>query len=69
MIFEILLNILADRILLFVALFLNFGLFAYAVYIPDWERFAVAVAFSVTVFFPILRLKTGGVQSAEREAA
>jgi hypothetical protein len=69
MIFEILLQILADRVLLFITLFLNAALFGYAVYAPDWVRFATAVAFSLTVFFPVLKLRAGGIKNEEREAA
>lgn len=70
MIFEILLRILADRVLLFVTLFLNFALFAYAVYEPDPWRFGVALAFSITVFFPVLRTKSAlPTPQQEREAA
>jgi hypothetical protein len=66
MIFEILLRILADRVLLFSTLFLNFGLYAYAMYEPNQWRFALSVMFSVVVFFPILQ-KTKSAQQIAQE--
>lgn len=62
-IFRVLLQILADRALLFVTLFLNFTLFGYAVLYPDNLRFATAGLFSITCFYPVLRLK--GVQNVQ----
>jgi hypothetical protein len=62
---KILLQILADRALLFVALFLNFALFAYATAYPDNIRFATAGLFSITVFIPVLKLKGGTTNAAK----
>lgn len=71
MIFEIVLRILADRVLLFVTLFMNAAIYGYAVYAPDPWRWAVAVSFSIAVFIPVLKIKSRGVNTteAEREAA
>lgn len=71
MIFEILLRILADRVLLFVTLFLNAALYGYAVYAPDPLRWAAATSFSAFVFLPVLaKTKSRGVfPTEEREAA
>jgi len=67
MIFEMLLRILADRVLTFVALVLNFGLFVYAIVYPDVIRFAVAGLFSLTCFAPILRTTRGNNAETFRE--
>lgn len=71
--FRVLLQILADRALLFVTLFLNFALFGYAVLYPDNLRFATAGLFSITCFYPVLRYshdrkKSEYGQSAEQAA-
>jgi hypothetical protein len=61
---------LADRVLLVVTLVLNFLLYAYAMYEPHNLRVALAVMFSVVVFFPILQKTKSASQIAqEREAA
>jgi len=61
---------LADRVLLVVTLILNFALYSYAMYDPNQWRFALAVMFSVVVFFPILQKTKSASQIAqEREAA
>lgn len=52
-----LMEILADRCLIFLCLILNFALFAYAVYYPDNLRFATAGLFSITAFIPVLKMK------------
>ena len=71
LIVKYLLNILADRVLVIVSLFLNFALFAFAVIYPDYIRFATAGLFSITVFIPVLKLKTGAhaEQMRQEEAA
>jgi hypothetical protein len=72
MIIRILMQVLADRVLVVTTLFLNFALFAYAVYAPDNLRFATAGMFSITVFIPVLKLKGGAPPAPaheEREAA
>lgn len=46
--------ILGDKVVMLLALVLNFSLFAYSVLYPDPTRFAIAGMFSITVFLPIL---------------
>ena len=65
-IIRILMQVLADRVLVVTTLFLNFALFAYAVYQPDNLRFATAGMFSITCFLPVLKLKGGAPQAAPR---
>lgn len=72
MIFEALLTVLSNGVLIFTTLILNFALFAWAVYEPDYLRFATAGLFSITVFIPVLKIKSGqtrNIVSEEREAA
>lgn len=71
LILEAVFKILADRVLTFAALLLNFALFVYAVAYPDYIRFATAGLFSITVFIPVLKLKNVNERqsSEEREAA
>jgi hypothetical protein len=66
--FKLLLQILADRALLFLTLILNFCLFGYAVLYPDNLRFATAGLFSITVFIPVLKLRGGQNAQAVRES-
>ena len=53
-IIRILMQVLADRVLVVTTLFLNFALFAYAIANPDLTRFAIAGMFAVTCFLPVL---------------
>lgn len=72
MIFEALLTVLSNGVLIFTTLILNFALFAWAVYEPDYLRFATAGLFSITCFYPVLRMKTTQsrqVSNQEQEAA
>ena len=69
LIIEAMFKVLSDRITIFVALFLNFTLFAYAVWQPDYIRLAVAGLFSITVFIPVLKTSNTGTNQQEREAA
>lgn len=56
---EILMAVLADRVLIMVSLLLNFILFGYAVIYPDYLRFATAGLFSITAFIPVLKIQGG----------
>lgn len=47
-------KILNDRVNRLVALIMGFSLFVWAIADPTWIRLAVAVAFAVTIFLPIL---------------
>lgn len=72
MIFEALLTVLSNGVLIFTTLLLNFALYAYAIYDPDYLRFALAGMFSITCFYPVLRMKTTQsrqVSNQEQEAA
>ena len=66
LILEAVFKILADRVLTFTALLLNFALFVYAIIYPDYIRFATAGMFSISVFIPVLKLK-GHTESQQRE--
>ena len=56
MIIKVFIELFAYRSFLFLALLLNFSLFAYAVYQPEPMRFATAGMFSITVFIPVLKM-------------
>lgn len=58
------LNVLSARLVLLLALALTFSLFAWAMYLPGYERIAAATIFAVIVFLPSTRIDAA--QSAER---
>ena len=47
-------RVLSQRLLTLVTLIMAFALFCWAMYLGDWLRFAVAGAFGITVFLPVL---------------
>ena len=51
---NVLLRVLNRRLLLLVALTMVFGLFCWAMYLGSWIQFAIAGAFGITIFLPIL---------------
>ena len=64
--------VLGDKVILFVALFLDFALFGYSVLYPDLTRFAIAGMFSITTFLPMLHYhekRKGNVQQIQEQEA
>jgi hypothetical protein len=66
--FKFVLEALSIRSLVFLTLLCNFSLFLYAIIFPDYIRFAVALAFSVSVFIPVLRKGNPNVQGTIQKA-
>ena len=58
------LQVLSARLVLLLALALAFGLFAWAMWLPGWERIATATIFAVLIFLPATRIDAA--QSASR---
>ena len=58
-------RILAERVLTFVAMFVASGLFAWAMYEPDYIRLATACAFAVLVFFRVAALEKKGANHGQ----
>lgn len=59
---EVAYRVLSVRVLALLALLMTFGLFSWAMTKGDWLHFAVAGAFAVVIFLPVLwemRFKTG----------
>ena len=50
------LAVLSARLVLLIALALTFALFAWAMYLPGWERIACATIFAVLIFLPSARI-------------
>ena len=50
------LQVLSARLVLLLAMLLTFGLFAWAMALPGWERIAAATVFAVLVFLPATRI-------------
>lgn len=48
------LNVLTHRLFTLLALLMTFGLFCWAMWLGDWLRFAIAGAFGVIIFLPVL---------------
>ena len=48
--------VFSARIMLLLAMSLSFALFAWAMYLPGWERIACATIFAVLVFLPATRI-------------
>jgi hypothetical protein len=48
-------KILSARVVLMLALFMTFGLFAWAMYLPTPERIAAATLFTLLVFLPSIK--------------
>ena len=48
------LTVLTHRLLTLVALIMVFGLFCWAMWLNTWLQFAIAGAFGITIFLPIL---------------
>lgn len=57
-------RVLSARIVLIVAMLLTFSLFAWAMFLPGWERVAAATIFAVLVFIPATWIDKA--QSGER---
>ena len=51
---EVAYKMLACKVLAFLALAMTFGLFAWAMYLATWLHFAIAGAFGVCIFLPVL---------------
>jgi hypothetical protein len=58
------LSVLSARLVLLLALVLSFGLFAWAMALPTYERIGCATLFAVLIFLPAVRLDAR--QSADR---
>ena len=58
------LQVLSARLVLLLACAMTFGLFAWAMALPDWNRIACATLFAVLVFFPATRIDKA--QSGDR---
>jgi hypothetical protein len=56
--------ILSTRVLALLALLMTFGLFSWAMTKGDWLHFAVAGAFAVTIFLPVLWITFFGERHA-----
>lgn len=50
------LRVLSARVVLLATLALTFALFAWAMYLPDWNRIACATIFAVLIFLPACRI-------------
>ena len=48
-------RVLSARLVLIVALFMSFGLFAWAMWLPTTERIGAATIFTMLVFLPAIR--------------
>jgi uncharacterized SAM-binding protein YcdF (DUF218 family) len=59
------LTVLNHRILTLLALCMTFGLFCWSMYLGNWVHFAIAGAFGICIFLPVL---IGGRGGAEKEA-
>ena len=57
-------SVLSARLVLLLALVLSFGLFAWAMYLPTYERIGCATLFALLIFLPAVRLDAR--QSADR---
>ena len=69
MILQALMQILADRMILLLSLFLTFSLFCWAMYEPENNRLILAFSFALTVFLPCLFTYQGGKKVGEQRAA
>ena len=49
-------RVLSSRVVLLVTLILAFMLFAWAMYLPGYERIAAATLFTLLVFLPVIRM-------------
>ena len=58
------LTVLSARVVLLLAMALSFALFAWAMYLPGWERLSAATIFTVLVFLPATRIDAA--QAKER---
>ena len=47
-------RVLNHRLMALLTLIMTFALFCWAMYLGDWLRFAVAGAFGITIFLPVL---------------
>jgi hypothetical protein len=59
-------RVLSARVVLLLAMLLTFGLFAWAMYLPGWERITAATIFAVLIFLPATRIDAA--QSRDRAA-
>jgi hypothetical protein len=57
--------VLTARLVLLLAMALTFGLFAWAMYLPGYERIAAATIFAILVFIPATRVDAA--QSTSRD--
>jgi hypothetical protein len=48
------LTVLAHRLFTLLALLMTFGLFCWAMWLGSWLHFAIAGAFGITIFLPVL---------------
>ena len=53
------LRVLSARLVLLITLLLTFGLFAWAMALPNYERIGIASVFALLVFLPVIRLDSG----------
>ena len=53
------LRVLSARVVLLLTLGLTFALFAWAMWMPTYERIAAATIFAVLVFVPVIRMDIG----------
>lgn len=49
-------RVLSTRLVLLISLALTFGLFSWAMYLPDYNRIGCATIFAVLVFLPACRV-------------
>lgn len=51
---DVALRILTHRVLTLLALLITFGLFCWAMFLGTWIHFAIAGAFGIAIFLPVL---------------
>jgi len=51
------LRTLSQRVLTVIGMLACIGLFAYALWLPTWERAAIASLFAVLVYWPLIRIE------------
>jgi hypothetical protein len=51
---QVALKVLGARFLTLLALLMTFGLFAWAMFQATWLHFAIAAAFGIVIFLPVL---------------
>jgi hypothetical protein len=66
-ILSIALQVVSNKVLLILGLGMSFGLFCWAMWMHEWIALAIAVAFAVIVFLPVLFKHTGDRRGKETD--